>query len=127
MTQKIIEIFSSFSVDDLDKAKQFYGEKLGLKVEKGKMGLIIHMVGGGTIYIYPKDNHEPASFTVLNIEVDDVDAAVDELAKNGVEFEHYDGMGQDGKGISRGKTSGQGPDIGWFKDPAGNVIAILQR
>lgn len=123
----IKEVFSSFSVDDVDKAKQFYGETLTLQVEDGKMGLILHMVGGGTVFIYPKDNHEPATFTVLNIEVDNLAAAVDELTQKGVKFEIYDGMGQDDKGIAHGKTSGHGPDIAWFKDPAGNVIAILER
>lgn len=123
----IKEIFSSFSVDDLAKAKQFYSQILGLKVEDGQMGLILHMVGGGTVYIYPKDNHEPATFTVLNIEVDDIDAVVKDLNRKGVELMRYPGMEFDSFGIVRGKTSGHGPDIGWFTDPARNVIAILQR
>ncbi len=123
----IKEVFSSFSVDDQAKAKEFYGKTLGLEVEDGKMGLILHMVGGGTVFIYPKDNHEPATFTVLNIEVEDINAAVDELTQNGVKLERYDGMGQDDKGIVHGKTDGHGPDIGWFKDPAGNVVALMER
>ena len=125
--QKIKEVFSSFSVDDQAKAKQFYGEVLGLNVEDGKMGLVLHMNGGGTVYIYPKDNHEPATFTVLNLEVEDIEAAVDDLTKHGVKLEHYDGMGQDEKGILRGKKANQGPDIAWFKDPAGNIVSVLQN
>ncbi len=125
--ENIKEVFSSFSVGDVAKAKEFYGDTLGLEVEDGKMGLVLHMVGGGTVYIYPKDNHEPASFTVLNIEVADLNTAVDELSGKGVAFEKYDGMGQDEKGIAPGKSSGHGPDIAWFKDPAGNVVAILER
>ncbi len=125
--QKPKEIFSSFSVNDLAKAKQFYGDTLGLEVEDGKMGLILHVTGDATVFIYSKDNHEPATFTVLNIEVGDVDAAVDELAGKGVKFERYDGMEQDDKGIARGRAAHHGPDIAWCKDPAGNVIAILQR
>ncbi len=125
--EKIKEVFSSFSVDDLEKAKQFYGETLGLEVEDGKMGLVLHMVGGGTVFIYPKENHQAATFTVLNIEVDDLETTVDELAEKGVKLERYEGMGQDEKGIVRGRTAQHGPDIAWFKDPAGNVIAILQR
>jgi len=121
---KIKEVYSSFSVNDLAEAKRFYGEVLGLKVEDGKYGLILHMVGGGTVFIYPKENHEPATFTILNIEVDDLEAALNELNKNSVNLEHYEGMDQDEKGIVRGKISGHGPDLGWFKDPAGNVIAI---
>jgi catechol 2,3-dioxygenase-like lactoylglutathione lyase family enzyme len=127
LMQNIKEVFSSFSVSDLAQTKKFYSEVLGLKVDDGKEGLILHMVGGGTVFIYPKDNHEPATFTVLNIEVDDIAAAVMELNKNNVELERYDGMGQDEKGISHGKASGHDPDIGWFKDPEGNVISILQR
>ena len=125
--QKINEVFGSFSVNDQAKAKQFYGETLGLEVEDGKMGLILHMVGGGTVFIYPKENHEPATFTVLNIEVDDIEAAVADLSQSDVELERYEGMGQDAKGIIRGKADGHGPDIAWFKDPAGNVVAILER
>jgi predicted enzyme related to lactoylglutathione lyase len=127
IVQTIKEVFSSFSVDDLVKAKAFYGQTLGLEVEDGQMGLILHMVGGGTVFIYPKENHEPATFTVLNIEVDDLEAAVDELKHNGVELARYEGMDHDERGIIRGKEAGHGPDIGWFNDPSGNVVAILQR
>jgi catechol 2,3-dioxygenase-like lactoylglutathione lyase family enzyme len=125
--QKIKEVFSSFSVNDLAEAKQFYGETLSLEVKDGKMGLILSMTGGGTVFIYPKDNHKPATFTVLNIEVEDIEAAVDELGKNSVKLEKYEGLGQDDKGILRGKAADHGPDIAWFKDPAGNIISILQR
>lgn len=124
---KIKEVFSSFSVSDLPRAKEFYTHILGLQVEEGQMGLILHMVGGGTIFIYPKENHQPATFTVLNIEVENLDAAIEELTQHGITMEIYAGMEQDHKGISHGKASGHGPDIGWFKDPFGNVIAILER
>ncbi len=125
--QKIKEVFSSFSVDDADKCKEFYTETLGLTVEDGKMGLIIKMQGGGTVFAYPKGNHEPAMYTVLNIEVEDIDATVDELTAKGVEFERYDGMDQDEKGISRGHKEHEGPSMAWLKDPAGNIMGILQR
>ena len=125
--ENIKEVFSSFSVSDQEKAKQFYGETLGLDVHDGKMGLVLRMVGGGTVFIYPKDNHEPATFTVLNIEVENIESAVDDLSKKGVSLERYDGMPHDDKGIVRGKSSNEGPDIGWFKDPFGNVVAILQN
>lgn len=124
---KVKEVFASFSVDDQAKAKQFYGETLDLNVEDGKMGLILHMTGGGSVYIYPKENHQPATFTVLNIEVESIEAAVGDLTKAGVKLEIYAGMGQDDKGILRGKAAGHGPDIAWFRDPAGNIVSILQR
>jgi predicted enzyme related to lactoylglutathione lyase len=121
---------SSFSVDDIAKAKQFYGETLGLEVkEDAKMGMLtIHLKTGGEIMIYPKPNHEPATFTVLNFPVDDIEQAVQELGEKGVEFEHYtEGpVKTDDKGIARGKEAGMGPDIAWFKDPAGNVLAVLE-
>jgi catechol 2,3-dioxygenase-like lactoylglutathione lyase family enzyme len=125
--QKIKDVFSSFSVDDVAKAKQFYTEVLGLNVEDGAMGLKLQMVGGGTVYIYPKDNHQPATFTVLNLEVEDIEAALDDLAKHNVVLEHYKDMGQDKKGVFRGRAAKQGPDIAWFKDPAGNIVSILQN
>jgi predicted enzyme related to lactoylglutathione lyase len=125
--ENIKEVFSSFSVDDPAKAKTFYSQVLGLDVEDGKMGLVLHMTDGGTVYIYPKENHEPATFTVLNIRVENLEAAIEELRKNSVELEHYEGMGQDDSGVLRGKASGHGPDIGWFKDPAGNIVSILEN
>ena len=113
--------FSGFSVDDIGKAKEFYGETLGLKVTEEHGMLTLHIAGDRPTLVYPKENHEPASFTILNFPVDDVEAAVDALAERGVSFERYDGFPQDEKGIMRG----QGPDIAWFKDPAGNVLSVL--
>jgi catechol 2,3-dioxygenase-like lactoylglutathione lyase family enzyme len=118
--------FSGFSIDDLAKARTFYAETLGLQVEKDGVGLRLHLPGGGTVFVYPKDNHEPASFTILNFAVDDIDAAVDELTRRGVQFEHYDeGPKTDDKGVMRGRQHNTGPDIAWFKDPAGNILAVL--
>jgi len=117
--------FSSFSVDDLQKAKQFYGETLGLDVKEGMMGILELKIYGNdnNIIIYPKPNHEPATFTILNFPVADVEKTVDELTAKGIKFEHYD-FGEiktDEKGIMRG----QGPEIAWFKDPAGNILSII--
>ena len=117
--------FSSFSVDDLPRAKRFYGELLGLDVSDGEMGdLAIHLAGGGEVFVYAKgDEHVPASFTVLNFPVDDIEGAVDRLAAAGLELERYEGFDQDEKGILRGP---EGPAIAWFKDPAGNILSVLQ-
>jgi extradiol dioxygenase family protein len=117
--------FSSFAVDDVDVAERFYGETLGISTSRvEEMGLLVlELAGGRNTLVYPKPNHEPASFTVLNFPVDDVEAAVDGLAERGVEFERYDGFGQDDKGIARG----EGPDIAWFKDPAGNILSVLEE
>ena len=118
------KVFSGFSVDDLDKAKQFYGETLGLNVTEEANGLGLHLATGATIFIYPKPDHTPATYTILNFPVEDVDKAVDDLKARGVTFEHYDGrMGTDEKGIARGGDNG--PDIAWFKDPAGNILSVL--
>lgn len=118
-----IKAFSSFAVNDLAAAKRFYGETLGLEVSDGPMGtLSLHVTGGLEILIYPKPNHTPASFTILNFPVDDIDRVVDDLVDRGVRFERYDGFGQDDKGIARG----EGPLIAWFTDPAGNVLSVLQ-
>ena len=120
--------FSGFSVDDLDKARIFYQETLGLQVDREGVGLGLHLPGGGTVFAYHKQDHQPATFTILNFEVDDIDAAVDELTRRGVRFEHYEvGTKADGKGILRGKSKNLGPDIAWFKDPAGNVLAVIER
>jgi catechol 2,3-dioxygenase-like lactoylglutathione lyase family enzyme len=113
--------FSGFSVDDIQRAKTFYGETLGLDVSEENGLLILNIAGDRPTLVSPKENHEPASFTILNFPVDDVEAAVDALAQRGVEFERYEGFPQDEKGIMRG----QGPDIAWFKDPAGNVLSVL--
>lgn len=120
--------FSGLSVNDVGKAKQFYTRTLGLTLENETMGLTLQLPGGGSLFIYPKPDHQPAAFTVLNFVVANIDEAVDELTKLGVTFEHYDDMPgkQDGKGIMRGLSSKQGPDIAWFKDPAGNILAVLQ-
>jgi len=120
--------FSGMSVDDLDKAKQFYTETLGLVLEDETMGLQFRLPNGGGLFMYPKPDHQPATFTVLNFVVEDIDEAVDGLTASGVSFERYDNMpgGQDEKGIARGLAAHQGPDIAWFKDPAGNILAVLQ-
>lgn len=118
--------FSGISVDNLEKAKKFYSETLGLELEDEKMGLQFQLPHGGNLFIYPKDNHEPASFTVLNFVVEDIDDAVDALKKSGVAFEIYEGFHQDEKGIARGKDAHMGPDIAWFKDPAGNILSVLE-
>ena len=115
--------FSSFSADDLDKAKAFYGQKLGLEVSQTPEGLELRLAGGGQVFIYPKPNHEPASFTVLNFIVDDIDQAVDQLSSRGIRFEQYEGeIKTDEKGIHRNA----GPKIAWFKDPAGNILSVLE-
>ncbi len=120
--------FSGFSVNDVAKAKEFYADKLGLKVEEqGRMGVKIYLPGGGNVFAYPKENHQPATFTILNFAVDDIDKAVEELSKQGINIEHYDNPPQDEKGIARGRAQNIGPDIAWFKDPAGNVLSVLQE
>jgi len=119
--------FSGFSVNDATAAAQFYGQTLGIGVEQGAMGLTLKLAGGGDVFVYPKDDHTPATYTVLNFVVTDIDVAVDALAGKGVVFERYEAMHQDEKGVARGIAAGQGPDIAWFKDPAGNVLAVLQE
>lgn len=118
--------FSGFSVNDLAQAKAFYAETLGLKVDSEGGELRLHLPGGGEIFVYPKDNHQPATFTILNFEVDNIDDAVDDLTNRGVQFERYEGFPADEKGIVRGLAQNQGPDIAWFKDPAGNILSVLQ-
>ncbi|MEX0972158.1 MAG: VOC family protein [Solirubrobacterales bacterium] len=118
--------FSGFAVNDIDAAKRFYAETLGLEVSvlDEKHGLItIKVTGGDEIFVYAKPDHAPANFTLLNFEVGDIDATVDGLAARGVEFERYGGFDQDEKGIARGP----GPMIAWFKDPAGNTLSVLQQ
>jgi catechol 2,3-dioxygenase-like lactoylglutathione lyase family enzyme len=115
--------FSGFSSNDIPASKRFYGETLGLDVSEEMSGLGLHLAGGGEVFIYPKENHVPASFTVLNFPVEDIDAAVDQLTAAGVTFERYEGFDQDEKGIARGAD---GPTIAWFKDPAGNILSVLQ-
>lgn len=121
--------FSGFSVDDLKAARAFYVDKLGLKLVDEKMGLDFELPGGSRVFVYEKPDHEPATFTVLNFVVSDIDASVEELKAQGIKFETYDlgnGAKQDDKGILRGLAANMGPDIAWFKDPAGNVLAVLQ-
>ena len=114
--------FSGFSVDDVPEAKRFYSETLGLRVSEEYGMLSLHIAGEWDILVYPKPDHTPASFTILNFPVDDIDKAVDELAERGVSFEPYDGFDMDEKGIFRGG----GPLIAWFKDPAGNTLSVLE-
>jgi catechol 2,3-dioxygenase-like lactoylglutathione lyase family enzyme len=114
--------FSGFSSNDIAKAKTFYSEALGLEVTEENGMLTLHLAGGGSVLIYPKDDHEPASFTVLNFPVADIDATVDQLTAAGVSFERYEGLDQDERGIARAYP----PPIAWFKDPAGNVLSVIQ-
>jgi catechol 2,3-dioxygenase-like lactoylglutathione lyase family enzyme len=118
--------FNSFAVDDVQKAREFYGDTLGLEaavLEEGPGLLTLRLSGERDTFVYQKDDFAPATYTILNFSVDDIEAAVDELVSRGVTFERYDGFDQDEKGIARG----QGPDIAWFKDPAGNILAVLQE
>ncbi|MFF3935118.1 VOC family protein [Streptomyces phaeofaciens] len=114
--------FSSFSVNDLDAATEFYGETLGLRVSVENDLLTLHLAGDRDIMVYPKPDHTPATYTTLNFPVDDIEAAVDELSGKGVRFERYDHLEPDDKGIFRS----EGPLIAWFTDPAGNVLSVVQ-
>jgi catechol 2,3-dioxygenase-like lactoylglutathione lyase family enzyme len=114
--------FSGFSTNDIPKARGFYAETLGLDVTEADGMLTLKFPNGHTVLIYPKDDHQPATYTTLNLEVDDIDGAVDDLVAKGVTFERYDQMsGQDERGIMRD----QGPPIAWFKDPAGNILSLI--
>jgi catechol 2,3-dioxygenase-like lactoylglutathione lyase family enzyme len=115
--------FSGFAVNDLQKAREFYGETLGLKTSEEHGLMTLDLAGDRPTLVYPKPDHTPATYTILNFPVEDIDKAVDELAARGVRFERYNGMDQDEKGIFRGA----GPYIAWFKDPAGNVLSVLQE
>jgi catechol 2,3-dioxygenase-like lactoylglutathione lyase family enzyme len=135
MAQKAVETkeitftkaFSTFSVDDLQKAKDFYFQTLGLDVTETEEGLSLQFDDGVNIFIYPKTNHEPATFTVLNFPVDDIDSAVDKLTGLGIRFESFTGeMKTDEKGIFRGAENNKGPNIAWFKDPAGNFLSVIE-
>lgn len=125
---KDAKTFSGFSVDDTAKVKSFYADTLGVTVSEQPAGLSLELAGGNHIFIYPKgEAHTPATFTVLNFMVDDIDAAVDGLAARGVKFERYEGMNQDAKGIARSDgTAGSGPNIAWFTDPAGNILSVIE-
>ncbi|MGH2752099.1 MAG: VOC family protein [Actinomycetota bacterium] len=118
--------FSGFAVNDVPAAKKFYAETLGLKVSEDHGLLTLHIAGGGDILVYPKPDHAPATFTILNFPVDDIDQAVDELASRGVSFQRYDGFEQDEKGIAR-PSGDDGPPIAWFTDPAGNILSVFQQ
>ena len=121
---KDTKAFSGFSVDDVPRAKKFYGETLGLEVTDEGDAAVLQIAGERPIFVYPKPNHEPASFTILNFPVNEIEPAVDELTKRGIEFERYEGTPAetDEKGIFRG----EGPLIAWFKDPAGNVLSVIE-
>jgi catechol 2,3-dioxygenase-like lactoylglutathione lyase family enzyme len=123
---KETKAFSGFSVNDLAAAKAFYGQTLGLAVEDSPAGLMLRIAGGNGTLIYPKADHTPATYTILNFPVANIDQAVDALTSQGVTFEHYDNL-TDERGIARGIASKQGPDIAWFKDPAGNILSVLQE
>jgi catechol 2,3-dioxygenase-like lactoylglutathione lyase family enzyme len=135
MAQKAVETkeiaftkaFSTFSVDDLQKAKNFYGQTLGVDVTESEEGLSLQFDDSVNIFIYPKPNHQPATFTVLNFPVDDIDKAVDKLTGLGIRFESFEGeMKTDEKGIFRGAENNEGPNIAWFKDPAGNFLSVIE-
>jgi catechol 2,3-dioxygenase-like lactoylglutathione lyase family enzyme len=119
---KSSKAFSGFSTNDIGAARAFYGDTLGLDVSEENGMLSLHLSGGTNVLIYPKDDHQAATYTVLNFPVDDINSAVDELTERGVQFERYEGMEQDERGVMRG----WGPPIAWFTDPAGNVISLLE-
>lgn len=121
---KHTKAFSGFSVDDIAVAKRFYGETLGLDVAEIPAGLTLTIAGGNGTLIYLKDDHQPATYTILNFPVDDIDTAAEALIARGVSFLIYEGM-TDAKGIMRGKSTNMGPDIAWFTDPAGNILSVL--
>ena len=121
---KDTKAFSGFAVDDIDKAHAFYGETLGLDVSKNDMGLLtLNLAGNRPTIVYPKPDFEPATYTILNFPVDDIDTVVDALIERGVAFELYDGFGQDERGVARNEY---GPPIAWFRDPAGNILSVLE-
>ena len=117
-------VYPTFSANDIDAARAFYADTLGLRVTSMDQGagLAIHLDGGAAVFVYQKDDHQPAAFTVMHLAVDDVDQAVDELTAKGVTFERYEGFDQDEKGIARGFM--EGGDGAWFTDPAGNIIGL---
>ena len=120
--------FSGFAVDDLDRADAFYADVLGIRTSREHGLLTLHLEGGGRpTLVYPKPDFAPATYTILNFPVDDIDVAVRELVARGVVLERYDGLHQDEQGVSRGRAAGLGPDIVWFKDPAGNILSVLQE
>jgi len=125
---KLDESFSSFAIVDVKAAKEFYADTLGIKIGEEKEGGLALKLGDTTVYLYPKQDHEPATFTVLNIAVTDIDAAVAELRARGVEFESYGGeIATDKDGVFRGGDKGNGPNIAWFKDPSGNILSVIEK
>ena len=120
--------FSGFAVNDLEKAKEFYGGVLGIRTEDEGVGFILHIAGGNNVFVYPKPDHTPATYTILNFQVSDIDQAVDTLISKGVVMEHYDSdeLATDEKGIMRGAAKQMGPNIAWFRDPAGNVLSVIE-
>jgi predicted enzyme related to lactoylglutathione lyase len=120
------DAFSGFSTGDIGAAKAFYAGILGLDATDEHGNLTLNLQGGGRVLIYPKDNHQPATFTVLNFRVPDIDAAVDRLTGAGVEMERYEGFGQDERGIVRPSSPADGPSIAWFTDPSGNILSVLE-
>ena len=116
--------YSGFAVDDLPRAREFYEDKLGLQVSGGGDLLTLHLAGDRDTLVYPKPDFTPATYTILNFPVEDIDAAVDELVAKGVRFERYDGFDQDEKGVSRAED---GPPIAWFTDPAGNILSVIEE
>ena len=118
--------FSGFSTNDIRATRTFYADTLGLDVTEANGLLTMHLGGGGTVVIYPKDNHVPATYTVLNFAVADIDRAVDSLSAAGIAFERYEGIDQDERGIARPPRPEYGPPIAWFKDPAGNILSVLE-
>ncbi len=116
--------FSGFSVDDVDAARRFYGETLGLEVADHPAGLGLTLASGGSVFVYGKPDHQPATFTILNFPVADIDATVDALTAQGIALERYDGIDHDERGIA---APPMGPRIAWFKDPAGNILSVMQE
>ena len=116
--------FSGFAVPDLKEARAFYEDTLGLRVSEENGLINLHLAGNRDTLVYPKPDHAPANYTILNFQVDDIDAAVDVLRERGVQFERYEGFDQDDKGIARPED---GPPIAWFTDPAGNILSVLQE
>jgi catechol 2,3-dioxygenase-like lactoylglutathione lyase family enzyme len=119
---KNTKAFSGFAVDDVDKAREFYAETLGIEVSEENGLLTLHIADDRPTLVYPRPNHTPAEYTILNFPVDDIDQAVDDLTARGVQFERYEGFDQDERGVMRG----EGPPIAWFKDPAGNVLSVIK-
>lgn len=123
------EAFSGYSVDDKNEALRFYGDVLGCDASDTGMTIQLHFPNGHVVVLYEKADHEPATFTVLNFPVDDIDTAIEDLGIKGIEMLMYEDLPaeQDGRGVLRGKALGLGPDIAWFKDPAGNVLSVLEN